>query len=133
LWVYPRGAALTNVTDPLLSAGATGVATSLGADFVKIQTPNNAQDLAHAATAAGTTKVICSGGKPVSPHVFLQRLHEQLHKGGAHGCATGRTIFQRSLPNAIAMTRAISALVFDGVPALQAIQLYAKLSTEKNV
>jgi fructose-bisphosphate aldolase / 6-deoxy-5-ketofructose 1-phosphate synthase len=36
LWMYPRGASIPNDRDASLIAGAAGVATSLGADFVKI-------------------------------------------------------------------------------------------------
>ena len=59
----------------------------------------------------GKTKVIISGGAAQDPRQFLQELYEQLHEGGTAGSATGRNIHQRSLAQAIAMTRAISSLV----------------------
>ena len=58
------------------------------------------------------------------PEGFLQELHNQLHTGKTSGCATGRNIFQRSLEEAVAMTRAIAALVYDGSSAETAIKLF---------
>jgi fructose-bisphosphate aldolase/6-deoxy-5-ketofructose 1-phosphate synthase len=142
LWVYPRGHAISDDQDPHLIAGAAGVANSLGADFVKIKPPHaktQAQDLAdlsrsnfqalQAVTrAAGNTGVICSGGKKEDAQLFLQMLYAQLHVGGTRGCATGRNIFQRSLPDAVALTQAIAALVFDDADLEDALVFIQKLS-----
>ncbi len=119
LWVYPRGKAVANDRDANLIAGAAGVAASLGADFVKIKPPeptdvlSSAQALKIATAAAGNTKVICSGGTKKDSKAFLKELHDQIHIGGTAGNATGRNIFQHALPEAVAMTKAISAIVFD--------------------
>ncbi len=113
LWIYPRSCNIKDDQDPQLVAGATGVALSLGADFVKIKAPHKMNDLALAVASAGNTSVICSGGATKKPELFLQELYDQLHTGKTSGCATGRNIFQKSLPEAVAFTRAISALVYD--------------------
>ena len=129
LWIYPRGKSITNDQDPQLLAGAAGLAASLGADFVKIKTPKasgdktSAQWLQVICAAAGNTKVICAGGEQQEPQQFLQELYDQLHIGGVAGCATGRNIFQRSFENAVAMTKAISALVIDGKDVPNALQI----------
>jgi len=39
VWMYPRGANVPNERDPHLVAGATGVACSIGTDFVKVNFP----------------------------------------------------------------------------------------------
>jgi DhnA family fructose-bisphosphate aldolase class Ia len=39
LWIYPRGKAVKDEKDPDLIAGATGVAATLGSDFVKVNAP----------------------------------------------------------------------------------------------
>jgi DhnA family fructose-bisphosphate aldolase class Ia len=121
VWMYPRGKAICDEHNPNLIAGATGVALSLGADFVKIKVPahteilTRAQSLKIACATAGNTKVICSGGKTRNAEEFLHELYEQIHVGDAAGTATGRNIFQRPLAQGIALTNAIAAIVYDNV------------------
>lgn len=134
IWIYPRGKSVTHDTDAQLLAGAAGAAAALGADFVKIKPPHaadsqtSAELLQIATHAAGNTRVICSGGSAQPPEQFLRELHDQLHVGKTGGSATGRNIFQRSEQHAIAMTEAISALVFDGKTADEAIKIYQQKS-----
>ncbi|MGB8366780.1 MAG: hypothetical protein WCD44_00320, partial [Candidatus Babeliales bacterium] len=117
LWIYPRGKTITNEQDNNLLAGAAGIANSLGADFVKIKPPHGTKILSSAQllkiiiATAGNTKVICAGGETKEPKIFLEKLYDQIHISGTAGCATGRNIFQHSLPQAIAMTKAISSIV----------------------
>ncbi len=119
LWMYPRGKAVSDEDEPMLIAGAAGVANALGSDFVKIKPPkstgekNSAQWLKVVVEAAGNTKVISSGGEQKKPKEFLQELYSQLHVGGTDGNATGRNIFQYGHAHAVAMTQAIAALIFD--------------------
>ncbi len=116
LWIYPRGKAVTAEKDPDLIAGAAGVALCLGADFVKVNPPapedgrTPAEALAIAAKAAGRTGLVCAGGGTVDAKTFLTQLHDQIHVGGACGNATGRNIHQRSLDEAVRLTKAISAI-----------------------
>jgi len=124
LWIYLRGQSIKDEQDSNLLAGAAGVGASLGADFVKIKAPKKPADLAAITQAAGNTKVICSGGAAKEPRDFLQILHEQLHLGNTAGSATGRNIFQHSLPEALALTKAISALVYGNKTHEQALQIY---------
>jgi len=118
LWMYPRGKAVSDEQSIDLIAGAAGIAHSLGADFAKIQPPHSTKALSSAqllkivTAAAGNTHVICSGGRIMEPRLFLEKLYDQIHTGGTAGCATGRNIFQRSLPQAIAMTQAIANIVY---------------------
>lgn len=132
LWCYLRGSAISNETDPDLIAGAAGIALSLGADFVKIRAPqpssaqSSSQLLQLATAAAGNTKVICSGGAMVQPNIFLQELYNQIHTGGTKGCATGRNIFQRSLPEAVALTNAIAHILYDNGSVESAIDMFKK-------
>lgn len=134
LWVYPRGEHINDDADPHLAAGAIGVADALGADFVKIKVPrtptgcSQGSMLKRIVPAAGNTRVICSGGPKKDSADFLYELYEQLQEGNTGGCATGRNIFQRSLPEAVALTRAISSLVFDGATVEHALVFMQKLS-----
>ncbi len=132
LWMYPRGQAVTNDRDGMLIAGAAGVACALGADFAKVNPPHesegksSAEWLAVASQAAGTTKLICSGGVNIPPRDFLQSLYEQIHIGHTSGNATGRNIFAYPLTQAIAMTQAIAAITLDGASIEDAIKLVEK-------
>lgn len=116
LWIYPRGRAVPDEKDAHLIAGAAGVACCLGSDFVKVNPPkgddvkSSAEKLKEAAMASGRTGLVCAGGSTVEADVFLKQLWEQIHVGGAMGNATGRNIHQRSLDEAVRLTKAISAI-----------------------
>jgi fructose-bisphosphate aldolase/6-deoxy-5-ketofructose 1-phosphate synthase len=130
LWIYPRGAAVGDEKDPHLIAGATGVAATLGSDFVKVNAPKKGSDssaelLKEATMAAGRTKVVCAGGSSVSGEVFLKQLYDQLHTGGCAGNATGRNIHQKPLDEAVRFCNAISAITMDGASVEDALAIYS--------
>jgi len=116
LWMYPRGKAVADEKSAHLIAGAAGTAACLGADFVKVNPPkgdasgSSADKLVEASKAAGRTGLVCAGGSTVDATTFLTQLWEQIHVGGATGNATGRNIHQRSLDEAVRLTKAISAI-----------------------
>lgn len=118
LWVYPRGAAVTDPSSPDMIAGAAGVAASLGADFVKIAPPatespaEQAQALRQAVGAAGNTGVLCAGGTAIKPETFLTCVQAQLSIAGARGVAVGRNVYQRSVEEAVDLCQQISDLVY---------------------
>lgn len=129
LWVYPRGAAVAEEQDPHLIAGATGLAATLGADFVKVNYPKPkegtpAESFKEAVAAAGRTRVITAGGSSTDVRKFLQTLHDQIFIAGAHGSATGRNIHQKSLSEAVRMTNAISAITYGGRSVDDAMAVY---------
>lgn len=116
LWIYPRGKAVADEKDAHLIAGAAGTAVCLGSDFVKVNPPKgddeqtSAKKLVEVSKAAGRTGLVCAGGSTVAADKFLSQLWEQIHVGGAKGNATGRNIHQRSLAEAVRLTKAISAI-----------------------
>lgn len=133
IWMYPRGKAVSNERDPHLVAGATGVACSIGTDFVKVNFPKvaetsdpakRAEMFKEAIRAAGTTHVICSGGEKMSVQDFLQQLWDQIHISGASGNATGRNLHERSLEEAIRFSRAIYAITIDDASVDEAVKIY---------
>jgi fructose-bisphosphate aldolase / 6-deoxy-5-ketofructose 1-phosphate synthase len=129
LWMYPRGKAVLDEKDPHLVAGASGVAATLGADFVKVNAPkkegiSSAEALKEAVQAAGRTKLICAGGNSTDVVRFLQGLYDQIHTGGAFGNATGRNIHQKPLNEAIRFCNAISTLTFDNKSVEEALRVY---------
>ncbi len=129
LWIYPRGQDVPDEKDPDLVAGATGVAATLGSDFVKVNAPKKdgkatADILIQAVKAAGKTKVICAGGSSTNPHAFLQSLYDQITAAGVSGNATGRNIHQKPLEEAVRMCNAISAITIHDKPVEEAINIY---------
>ncbi len=130
LWVYPRGKAVADEKDADLIAGAAGVALCLGADFVKVNPPKpidgstSAELLVRATSAAGRTGLVCAGGSTVDAETFLTQLWEQIHVGGAVGNATGRNIHQRSLDEAVRLTKAISAITLSDYDAQEALDVF---------
>lgn len=125
LWAYPRGKAITKKNDAHLVAGAAGVAASLGADFAKVDAPDDVAMLAEAIKAAGKTKVVCAGGESRDPKEFLTRLAFEL-QAGAWGAAVGRNIHQKSLAEAVKMCHAIRSLVIERKELDTALQFLAK-------
>lgn len=136
-WIYFRGKSITQENDPHLIAGAAGIAVSLGADFVKVKPPlgnaitKSAQALKIASAAAGNTKLICSGGEKVDIPTYLEELYCQIHVGDSAGTATGRNIFQLPLPESIALTHAISAIVYKNADYKSALSLYHEMLARK--
>jgi class I fructose-bisphosphate aldolase len=130
LWIYPRGKAVADEKDPHLIAGAAGAAVCLGADFVKVNPPkgtdekSSAELLKEASAAAGRTGLVCAGGSTVDARTFLTQLWEQIHVGGASGNATGRNIHQRSLDEAVRLTKAISAITLADYSAEDALAVF---------
>lgn len=130
LWMYPRGTAVANEKDAHLIAGAAGVAVALGADFVKVNPPkgseqaSSAEQLKEASLASGRTGLVCAGGSTVDARTFLTQLWEQIHVGGAVGNATGRNIHQRSLDEAVRLTKAISAITLSDYSAERALKVF---------
>jgi fructose-bisphosphate aldolase/6-deoxy-5-ketofructose 1-phosphate synthase len=124
IWMYPRGAHVPDEHAIPLIAGATGVAACLGADFVKIHQPESLETsaLETIMAAAGKTKVIVAGGEKKDPVGFLNDISMQLQAGAA-GAAVGRNIYQNTLANAVAMTQALSALIYDQAPLATAVGL----------
>jgi fructose-bisphosphate aldolase / 6-deoxy-5-ketofructose 1-phosphate synthase len=129
LWIYPRGKAVKDEKSPELIAGATGVAATLGSDFVKVNYPKkegqkSAEIFKQAIMSAGRTKVVCAGGSSMEPKAFLQQLHDQIFISGASGNATGRNIHQKPLAEAIRLTNAVTAITVYGKSVEEAYKVY---------
>jgi len=129
LWIYPRGQSVKDEKDPDLIAGATGVAATLGTDFVKVNYPKkegkeSKEIFKQSIKAAGRTKVICAGGSSTDPKKFLQDLHDQIFYCGASGNATGRNIHQKTLDEAIRMVNSITAITVYGKTVDEAVNIY---------
>ncbi|NTU89999.1 MAG: aldolase, partial [Actinobacteria bacterium] len=88
------------------------------------ESASSAELLKRAADACGRTGLVCAGGSTVDARTFLTQLWEQIHIGGADGNATGRNIHQRSLDEAVRLTKAISAITLSDYDAEEALDVF---------
>jgi len=130
VWMYPRGKAVTDEMDPQLISGAAGVAACIGADFAKVNYPNNFEgmnrfeSLRVAVEAAGRTGIICSGGGSLPARDFLERLWGQINVSKCSGAATGRNIHQKGTDEAVRMTAACDAIICQGASVDEALAIF---------
>ncbi|MGE5426030.1 MAG: aldolase [Bacillota bacterium] len=129
IWMYPRHSSIKNEEDLHLIAGGAGVAASLGADFVKVKYPykkldptKKAEAFEETIKAAGRTGVICVGGSRLPADRLLRHLSRQL-EAGSKGLAIGRNLHQRSLEEAAALGRALTAMIHKGAKTTEAIRI----------
>jgi class I fructose-bisphosphate aldolase len=92
-------------------------AVELGADVIKADPTDDPEDYPRVVQAAGTRPVLVRGGGRVSDDEILRRT-EAVMRQGAAGIVYGRNVVQHDNPGA--MTRALMAIVHDGVSADEA-------------
>lgn len=135
LSIYPKGINVKDEKSFELISGAAGLANALGADFVKLKTPDptlsnisrnkSSTELLKIITqSAGNTKVICSDENKRNSISQLQEIYDQITVGGISGYSIGRNIFQRSSIEAIALTQAINLLLYQRADLQNAINAY---------
>jgi len=131
VWMYSRGKGMKTIDNEVhLTAGGSGIALCLGADFVKVKYPysnkpkQDAKDFQEVVQAAGRTNVICSGGAKKNNKRFLTHIHNQIHIAGTKGAAVARNIYQRPLDEAIRMANAISAITLYNYSAADAYSVF---------
>lgn len=113
LWIYPRGKAVHNEQSVDIITGAAGIATSLGADFVKIKAPEGKPELLQSVVkSAGNTGVICSGGEKKETDQFLRTVQDQMSLGKIAGCAIGRNIYEHQTKDAQKIITKLSKLIY---------------------
>src|SRR5205823_3402888 len=97
-------------------------AVELGADIIKADPTDDVSIYHKIIETAGGIPVLVRGGSKASEPEILART-EALLKQGAAGIVYGRNIIQHSHPARI--TRALMAVVHDGVSAKDALKLLA--------
>ena len=95
-------------------------AVELGADVIKADPTDDPEDYPRVVQAAGTHPVLVRGGGRVSDDEILRRTAAFMEQGAA-GIVYGRNVVQHDNPGA--MTRALMAIVHDGVSAEEAGKL----------
>jgi fructose-bisphosphate aldolase/6-deoxy-5-ketofructose 1-phosphate synthase len=131
IWMYPRGKNIPNEDDINIIAGGAGVATCLGADFVKVKYPYTGQEATATefktvVAAAGRTKVICVGGSKLTPSELLKNIDQQINIAQTSGSAIGRNLHQYSLKEAIKIAKAISGIIYHDYPLQKALKVLEK-------
>jgi fructose-bisphosphate aldolase, class I len=94
-------------------------AVELGADIIKADPTDEVSDYHRVIEIAGDVPVLVRGGGRVSDEEILQRTHELMQQG-AKGIVYGRNVIQHPAP--AAMTRALMAVVHDGLTPSEAMQ-----------
>ena len=92
-------------------------AVELGADVIKADPTDDPEDYPRVVQTAGTRPVLVRGGGRVSDDEILRRTEAVMQQGAA-GIVYGRNVVQHDNPGA--MTRALMAIVHDGVSANEA-------------
>ena len=95
-------------------------AVELGADVVKADPTDDLDDYGRVIEIAGNVPVLVRGGGRASDEEILCRTEAVMAQGAA-GIVYGRNVIQHDDP--AAMTKALIAIVHEGVPAAQALDL----------
>ena len=102
-------------------AFASRTASELGVDFVKTDYTGSVESFA-SVVESSYVPVVILGGAADTPRAFLQKVSDAM-AAGASGVAVGRNIWQH--PHPARMTRALVALVHEGLRVDQALELLA--------
>lgn len=97
-------------------------ARELGADIIKADPTDHADDYHEVIEAARCPVLVRGGGKEPVEKVF-QTAHAFLQQG-AHGLVYGRNIYQH--PNPARIVRAFLALIHEGISAQEAWEIYTR-------
>ncbi|MEA1869472.1 MAG: 2-amino-3,7-dideoxy-D-threo-hept-6-ulosonate synthase [Euryarchaeota archaeon] len=120
--MYPRGAAIPNQHDPVAVALAARVGAELGADIIKTNYTGDPDSFKTVVAGCPVPVVIAGGPKTNTDREFLQMIKGAM-EAGAKGAAVGRNAFQANDPTL--MTRAVAAIVHDGVDVDKALEILA--------
>ena len=131
LWIYPKGKAIKNETDSSLISTCTNIGGALGADFIKVNAPDeegsNLVNLEDAVISAGRAKIIVAGGSNKKTPEYLKLTSNQLNTG-ISGVAVGRNVHQKSEVEGIKFCNAVYNLVVKGIKLDSVLKEYNSVS-----
>lgn len=110
-WMYPRGKAVANPSDPDVTAYAARIGLELGADLVKVHWPGSVESMRWVVKSAGKAGVISSGGKFVGDEETL-RLAKDVMASGAAGMAIGRNVWEAKDPEGV--SKKLHEIIIEG-------------------
>lgn len=108
-WMYLRGSETINKDPKELAVYAARIGLELGADIIKMKYPGDEETFRKCVEAAGTTKIVVSGGEKIEEQEFLD-LAKKFMECGAMGMAVGRNIWQDDDP--LALTKKLRQVIF---------------------
>ncbi len=109
---YPRGPNVKNQFDVEAVKHAARLAAELGADVVKTNYTGSVDSFREVVKGTPIPVVIAGGPKAKSEQEFLAMVHDAM-QAGAKGVSIGRNVFEHD--DVVAMTRALSRIVFEGM------------------
>ncbi len=110
-WMYPRGKAVKDPSDPDVTAYAARVGLELGADIVKVHWTGSAETFRWVVESAGKTLVLSSGGERTTDAHTLSQARGVMSSGAA-GMAIGRDIWEAEDPDKI--SQRLHEIIFAG-------------------
>jgi fructose-bisphosphate aldolase/2-amino-3,7-dideoxy-D-threo-hept-6-ulosonate synthase len=123
--MYPRGQKITNEHALEAVAHAARIGAELGADIIKTNYTGTIESFKHVIESCSVPVLIAGGPKCKSVEEVLQTTSNAL-KAGAAGLSMGRNIFQCG--NQTLITKALSAIVHNGVSIEQAQKIFGEKS-----
>ena len=116
--LYARGPRISNEYDPAVVAHCARVGVELGADIVKVPTPETSIPSPTSSPAAACLVVIAGGPRTETTREFLEMVDNSLKAGGS-GLSVGRNVFQH--PKRVQLVRALRGLVHQGLSLDEAL------------
>lgn len=110
-WMYPRGKAVKDPSDPDVTAYAARVGLEIGADLVKVHWTGSVESFHWVVRSAGKTKVLSSGGPRQSDEKTLA-LARDVISAGAAGMAIGRDVWESKDPDGL--SRKLAEIILAG-------------------
>ena len=112
--IYVSEAPSAPVVPDTALAHAARLAAELGADIIKLPSPENDRILAEITRGLPVPVVVAGGSRVPDTRVFLERV-EKAMGAGARGVAVGRNIFQHERPEAL--MKSVAMIVHRGISA----------------
>lgn len=123
-WMYPRGEAVPDDTNPEVLQYSARIGLELGADMLKMKYNGNPDDMRRQIACGGRAKMLMAGGnKTETTKEFLDQIKE-VDECGAFGFAVGRNIWQHEQP--IEVTKAIRDVQIRGKSSMDALKRLEK-------
>lgn len=127
LWCYVRGRAIPPEKTHTYLPLAASIATSLGADFAKLQLPSDTLEkhidlLCKTKQVAGNTRLLFAGGKADNPQKIIETTNIMINLLKWDGGAIGRNIFLLKEDDATTLTQTLLHLIEKKIDYAQALQ-----------
>ncbi len=133
LWTYIRGNKIKPADQITLLPFAANLATSLGADFAKLQIPEENLEqyemlLLKTKSCAGNTRLLFAGGTKTEPKELFKKTNYIVHHLNWDGGAIGRALFMHSTDSACLIAQTMTKLMAGQITYNEAIAQTKQIS-----